>query len=117
MTITINTKTYGKDSNPSADSSVYSGPAETALVKDRFTLKRISPKRSGTSNGTARRVAKTTKTVIINGIAKDLVATTEYSYPADAAAADVTSLRVDHASAVSNATVMVPFVDKGSLEF
>lgn len=117
MSITISTKTYSKDSNPTPASAKYTGPAHTASVKDLVVLKRQDAKPTKDFAGIIRFGEKSVKSVVINGITRDCIAETLYSYPVGTAAATVTALREDHASLVGNATVSQPLVDNGKLEF
>lgn len=117
MTITISTKTYTKDSNPTPDSARYTGPAHTATTKDQVTLKRSAPKPTKDFAGVMRVVEKTEKTVVINGVPRVAIGETNFSYPVGTLAADITALRVDHSSLVANATVTGDLVDKAKLEF
>lgn len=117
MSITISTKTYNFDTNATPDSAKYIGPAHTATVKDYCLLKRTAPKPVKGFNGMVRAQENTVKSVAIDGVTRDLIADTYYSYPVGAAPADVTALRVDHASLVGNATVTQPLVDNSKISF
>lgn len=116
MAVTIATKSYSFDTNPTPDSSKYIGPANTTTVKDFFLLKRVAPKQSKDYAGTVRACEKTVKSVVIDGIPRDLIAETWYSYPSAADAASVTALRVDHA-ALANHALTQTLVDKGTLTY
>lgn len=102
-TITISTKAYNFDTNPTPDSARYVGPAQTATIKDSFTLKRIPPKPTKDFAGNVKTSEKTVKTVLVNGVYRDAIAETTFTYPVGAPQADVTALRVDHAAGVANA--------------
>lgn len=104
MSLTISSKTYVYDTNPTPDSARYLGPAHTATLKDTVVLKRQAPKPTKTFAGVARAVVKTTKSEVIDGVTRDLIAETFFSYPVGASGALVTALRVDHADQVSDAT-------------
>jgi hypothetical protein len=117
MAITISAKTYNFDTNVTPDSAKYTGPAHTATVKDMVLLKRVAPKPTKGFNGVVRAMEKTTKSVVIDGIARDLIANTEISYAVGTPQADITALRVDHASLVGNATVTQPLVDNSKISF
>lgn len=116
MSLTIATKTYTFDTNPTPDSSKFTGPANTASVKDFVLLKRVAPKQTKDYAGTVRACEKTVKSVVIDGITRDLIAETWYSYPSAADATIVTALRVDHASLAGNACTQT-LVDKGTLNY
>lgn len=117
MPITISTKTYNFDTNVTPDSAKYIGPAHTATVKDYCLLKRTAPKPVKGFNGMVRAQEKTVKSVVIDGVTRDLIADTNYSYPVGTLAADVTALRTDHASLISNATVSQPLVDNSKISY
>lgn len=114
MALLISTKTYAFDSNPTPESARYVGPAHTASVKDVVVLKRQAPKPIKDFAGVARSVEKTTKSVVINGVTRDCVAETSFSYPVGADAATVTALRVDHASLITAAPTQL-LVDKAQI--
>lgn len=103
MALIIATKTYNFDNNPTPDSARYTGPAQTATVKDLVTLKRTAPKATKDFGGVARSGVKTVKSVVIAGVTRDLIAETFFSYPVGADGATITALRVDHASMLSSA--------------
>lgn len=115
--LTIATKTYAYDTNPTPDSAKYIGPAQTATVKDYAVLKRSAPKPSNGFAGVARSSEKMVKSVVIDGVPRDLIGEVNFSYPVGAPAADITALRVDLASLVGNATVTQPLVDNGKISF
>jgi len=116
MPLTISTKTYTNDSNPTPDSSKYIGPAHTATVKDMAILKRIAPKATKDFAGVARSSEKTVKSVLIGGITRDLIAETTFSYPVGADAATVTALRVDHSSLLASAPTQT-LVDNAKINY
>lgn len=116
MALTISTKTYSYDTNPTPDSSKFVGPANTTTVKDFILLKRVAPKATKDYAGTVRACEKTVKSVVINGLTRDLIAETWFSYPSAAEAATVTALRVDHAALTANACTQT-LVDKGTLSY
>lgn len=117
MPITIATKTYNFDTNVTPDSAKYIGPAHTAVVKDYALLKRVAPKPVKGFNGMVRAQEKTVKSVVIDGVTRDLIADTYFSYPVGAPAADIIALRTDHASLVNNATVTPALVDNSKISF
>lgn len=104
MSLTISSKTYTFDTNPTPDSARYIGPAHTASLKDLVVLKRQAPKPTKDFAGVVRANVKTVKSEMIDGVTRDMIAETFFSYPVGASGALVTALRVDHASQVSNAT-------------
>lgn len=116
MPLTISTKTYTFDTNPTPDSAQYTGPAQTNAVKDVIMLKRMKAKPSKDFAGVTRLTEKTVKSVLIGTVYRDLIAETVYSYPVQAAPADVTALRVDHASLVANAATQ-QLVDMGKIGY
>lgn len=103
MPLIISTKTYTFDTNPTPESARYIGPAQTASVKDNVVLKRQAPKPTKDFAGVARSSEKTTKSVVIDGVTRDLIAETNFSYPVGADAATVTALRADHSSLLASA--------------
>jgi hypothetical protein len=96
MTITVNTKAYAFDTNPSADQGVHVGPNQTFSVKDVLVLARTAAKPTDTYAGNARASAKFQRTLTL-GDGSKAVATAEasFSIPVGAAEADVDSLRDD----------------------
>lgn len=114
MSLTIATKTYAFDTNPTPDSARYYGPAQTAAVKDSVVLKRTAPKAIKDFAGICRSGVKTVKSVLINGITRDCIAETFFSWPVGSDAPTVTALRVDHASFMSSAPATA-LVDKGTI--
>lgn len=116
MPLTISTKTYSFDTNPTPESSRYYGPAKTMTVKDMVLLKRVEPKSTKDYAGTVRVCEKTVKSVVIDGIVRDLIAETWISYPAAADSTSVTAIRVDHAALLANAATQT-LVDKGTLNY
>lgn len=116
MALTISTKTYNFDTNPTPDSSRYFGPDQTASVKDMVVLKRAAPKVTKDFAGVARASEKTVKSCVINGITRDLIAETNFSYPVGAPPADVTALRVDHSSLLASAPTQT-LVDNSKISY
>lgn len=116
MALTISTKTYSFDTNPTPDSARYTGPAQTATVKDFILLKRQAPKPVVGFAGVARSSEKTVKSCVIDGVTRDLIAETTFSYPVGAPPADVTALRADHVSLLGNAATET-LVDKAKLVY
>jgi hypothetical protein len=116
MALTISTKTYGFDTNPTPDSARYTGPANTSTVKDVVTLRRLAAKPTKDFGGVVRASEKTVKSVVISGIARDLIAETNFSYPAQAAQVDITALRVDHSSLIAYAATQT-LVDNGKISY
>lgn len=114
MSLTIATKTYTKDVNPTPDSVRFYGPAQTSSVKDSVVCKRASAKPTKDFAGVTRQSVKTVKSCVINGVTRDLIAETTFSEPVGADAALITALRVDHNSATSLAAVQI-LVDQSIL--
>lgn len=116
MSLTISTKTYTFDTNPTPESAKYYGPAQTATVKDFVVLKRQAPKPTKDFAGVARSGIKTVKSVVIDGQTRDLIAETFFSFPVGADAGTVTALRADHASMMSS-TPTTTLVDGGKISY
>lgn len=96
MTITVNTKSYGIDSFKTKDESVYSGPANTMLVRDELALKRSKSAATSSHNGYARVEARFTRTfTCLDGSKRDGFMAFYTSIPVDAVSTDVDSLRDD----------------------
>lgn len=116
MSLTISTKTYTFDTNKTPDSSLYVGPAQTAAVKDYVVIRRTAPKPTKDFGGVVRSSEKTVKSVVINGITRDLIAETQFSWPVGADQASVTALRVDHSSLVASAATQT-LVDNAKISY
>lgn len=114
MSLTISTKTYALDTYVSADSAKYVGPANTAQVKDVVYMKRVAPKKTKDFDGVVRASEKTVKSVVINGITRDLIAETFFSYPVGSPSGDVTALRADHSSLLASTPTQL-LVDKAQI--
>lgn len=114
MSITTNAKVYTKDSNPSSDTSLYFGPAKTASVKDSILFGRTAPKPSKDFAGVSRSRVKTVKNELVNGVYRDLIAETTFSFAIGTTQGQITALRADHAATVSHA-VVTALVDTTSL--
>lgn len=114
MPLTISTKTYNFDTNPTPDSSKYTGPANTSTIKDIVIFKRTAPKATKTDNGYVKVAQKVVKTVLVNGVYKDMYGSVDWSYPVGALPADVTSLRTDVSSMVAAAPTQT-LVDNGKI--
>ncbi len=116
MALTISTKTYNFDTNPSPDSAKYIGPAQTSVIKDSVVLKRTAPKPTKDFAGVVRVAVKTVKNVLINGVYRDVLAETVISYPVGADATTVTAIRVDHSSALAAAPTQT-LVDNSKITY
>lgn len=116
MSLTISTKTYTLDSNPTPDSARYTGPANTAVVKDIVLLKRQAPKPTKDFAGVVRSSIKVVKTVMIGVTPRDLIGELTFSYPVGTLAADVTALRVDASNALANAMAQT-LIDNAKLAY
>lgn len=114
MSITVSTKTYALDAYTTPDRVKYVGPANTASVKDQIFMSRVAPKKTKDFDGVVRAAEKTVKSVVINGITRDCIAETFFSYPVGTPGADVTALRVDHSSLISAAPTQL-LVDKAQI--
>lgn len=112
----INTKTFTYDSAPSADSVKYIGVNQTSTAKDVIQVRRVAPKRNGTSQGVSRTFHKRVISEVINGVLQDLISETSYSIPVGASAANITALRVDNAS-FATSTAGESLVDKAMLTY
>lgn len=96
MTITVNTKAYAFDTNPSADQGLHTGPSNTFSVKDNLILSRTAAKPTATYAGNARSSAKFSRTVTLaDGSKAVAIAEASFSIPVGMAEADVDSLRDD----------------------
>jgi hypothetical protein len=95
MSVTLNTKAYTFDTNPTPDSGRHVGPAQTASVKDYFDLKRTKAKPTATFPGMVRASVKFVRTVTISGESYDAFFEGSIAYPAGTADADVDALRDD----------------------
>lgn len=96
MTVTVNTKGYSFDTNPTPDSGRHTGPANTFQVKDYLDLKRVAPKPTSTFAGVGRASAKFVKTVTLgDGSKADIIGEASFSVPVGAADVDVDSVRDD----------------------
>jgi len=96
VTITVNTKAYAFDTNPTPNSGRHQGPAATHSVKDYLDLKRQEAKPNGTFAGVSRASAKFVRTVTL-GDGSKAIATAEVNFaiPVGMAEADVDSIRDD----------------------
>jgi hypothetical protein len=95
MTITVNTRAYTFDVNPSADSARYVGPANDFDTKDILELKRTPPKPTTTFPGVARASGKFSRTVVIGGVSYTALVEVNTSLPVGMAEADVDLIRDD----------------------
>lgn len=96
----INTRTYNPD-RTLPDAVTYTGPAHTITLKDKFEMKRVYPKPSGTFLGVAKPNAKQTKTVTVNavtGAVADAIINIGGSIPVGMSSADVDALLSDAAA-------------------
>lgn len=116
MALTISTKTYSFDTNPTPTQARYFGPAQTGAVKDSVVLKRTDAKPTKDFGGVSRSGIKTVKSVVINGVTRDLIAETFFSWPVGADGATITALRVDHASMLTSAPTQT-LVDNGRITY
>lgn len=96
MTVTVNTKAYAFDTNPTPDIGRHVGPASTYSVKDYLDMKRVAAKPTSTFAGVARSSAKFVRTVTLgDGSKADAICEASFSIPVGMAEADVDSLRDD----------------------
>lgn len=95
MTITVNTKAYDFDTNPTSDSAVYRGPANTHAVQDILTLKRVPAKPTASFPGVARSTAKFNRTVTVDSVKYTNVVEVNFSIVLGTSEADVDALRDD----------------------
>lgn len=96
----INTRTYNVD-RTLPDAVTYAGPAHTLTLLDKFEMKRVLPKSSGTFRGVAKPTAKMTKTVVINsttGETANAIFEFSCSLPVGMLAADIDAGLADFAS-------------------
>jgi len=111
----INTRTYNVD-RTLPDAVSYAGPANSLTITDKFEMKRVFPKVSGTFRGVAKPSAKLTKTVVINsttGETANAIFEFSGSLPVGMAAADIDSGLADFASwlASSDAKALAKVLD------
>lgn len=116
MSLTVNTKAYALDSQVSANSVRYTGPAKTLSVKDDIQLSRTVPKPTGVFSGVARTECKLTRTLALTGAltsSADAIMTLSTSVPVGAASADVEAMLDDLAAwfATSAASDLVQKLD------
>lgn len=96
MTITVNTKAYAFDSNPTPDIGRHVGPAQTFEAKDYLDLARTAPKPTTTFRGVARARAKFVRTVTLDDNTKaDAIVEVSCSLPVGMSEANIDSLRDD----------------------
>lgn len=96
MTITVNTKAYAFDTNPTSDRGRHVGPNSNFATKDYLDLARTAAKPTATFAGVARSSAKFVRTVTLaDGTKADAIAEASFSVPVGMAEADVDSLRDD----------------------
>jgi len=95
MSVTLNTKAYAFDTNPTPDAGRHVGPAQTASVKDYFDLKRVKAKPTATFPGMVRASVKFVRTVTVAGETYDAYFEGSIAYPAGTSNADVDALRDD----------------------
>lgn len=116
MSLTISTKAYTFDTNPSPDAARYYGPAQTSTIKDLVILKRTAPKATKDFGGVVRASEKTVKNFLVNGVLRDLIAETNFSYPVGADQATITALRVDHSSLLASSPTQT-LVDNSKISY
>lgn len=96
MTVTVNTKAYTFDTNPTPDTGRHLGPAHTFAVKDILDLKRTAPKPTADFDGVARSAAKFARTVTLaSGKKAEAIAEGSFSIPVGMSDADIDALRDD----------------------
>jgi hypothetical protein len=96
MTVTVNTRAYAFDSNPTPDIGRHVGPAQTFEAKDYLDLARTAPKPTATFRGVARSRAKFVRTVTLDdGTKADALVEVSSSLPVGMAKADIDLLRDD----------------------
>lgn len=96
MTVTVNTKAYAFDTNPTPDTGRHQGPSATFASKDHLDLKRVAPKPNGDFLGVARASAKFVRTVALSqGGEGEMIAEAHFSIPVGASEAAIDSIRDD----------------------
>lgn len=96
MTVTVNTKSYNFDTNPTPNTGRHVGPANTMSVKDVLELRRVSPKPTATFDGVARSSVKFARTVTLSsGKTAEAIAEATFSIPVGTSDADSDSIRDD----------------------
>jgi len=113
MAITLNTKTYNFDTFVSSNKARYSGPAQSATIKDNIFLGKTEPKTLD-ATGTARTQVKVVKTVLIGTTYRDIIFDGSVAVPVGALQADVDLVRDDFGDLMISATAG-NLVNKGTL--
>ena len=106
MAIVINTKSYARDVNATANSVPYIGPANTISVKDRIDAKREMPKPTSVHSGIARAEGKLTRTATLTGAktaTADMIGRIYTGFPVGSAGADMDTFLTDLAAYVASA--------------
>lgn len=106
MSLTINAKTYNADS-VGPNLVAYAGPAQTASVKDKFSLGRTAAKPTPVFSGVVRSDGKLTRTLTLTGALTtvgDAILEIKTSIPVGTAAADIDSLLNDAGAFLASAT-------------
>lgn len=106
MAIVVNTKSYVRDVNASANSVPYIGPANTVSIKDQISASRISPKATSTFSGMARSELKLTRTATLTNAKTsigDAIGKININFPVGMTTADMDSFLTDFASFAASA--------------
>jgi hypothetical protein len=118
MSLSINAKTYSADSvGPNLVG--YAGPANTASVKDKFSLGRTVAKPTSTFSGVVRSDGKLTRTLTLTGAVTptgDSICEFKTSIPVGTAAADIDIMLNDLGAFIASATYK-DVVKKSAINF
>lgn len=106
MAIVINTKSYARDVNASANSVPYLGPLNTVSVVDKIVNTRTPPKPVSTHSGVARAEGRLTRTYSLTGAktpSAEAIGRALINIPVGMAAADVDTFLTDFAAYAASA--------------
>jgi hypothetical protein len=93
MTITVNTRAYAFDTNPTTDVGRHLGPSHTFAAKDYLDLRRTAPKKNGDFRGMARSGFKFVRTATLDdGSTADAIVEVNFSIPVGMADGDISTL-------------------------
>lgn len=101
MAIVVNTKSYARDVNATANSVPYIGPTNTITVKDRLDTYRTSPKPVSNFSGIARSEGRLTRTYNLTNAktaSGDAQGRVLINFPVGMASADMDAFLTDFAA-------------------
>jgi len=105
MPIVVNTKSYARDVNATANSVPYIGPTNTVTVKDRIDTYRTPPKPVSNFSGIARSEGRLTRTynlVNAKSPSAEAQARSLVNFPVGMASADMDAFLTDFAAYVAS---------------